>query len=181
MTGTKKSSNQIFKLTFILFLVTAITAAILGLTYMMTKERIEAQSQSATNAAYAEVLAADSYTPVDFSSADYPTVNSVFKAGDVGYVVDMTFSGAMGNITAAVGIDTSGAVTGVQIIDSSETSGLGARAPEPEFRNQYVGATGHVDLTANGGTIQAISGATITSNAVTGAVNTALDVVASLG
>lgn len=181
MTETKKPSNQVVKLTIILFAVTAITALVLGLTYMVTKDRIAEQSMSATSGAYAVVLAADSYDPVDYSSTDFPTVNGVYKAGDVGYVVDLTFSGAMGNITAAVGIDAAGAVTGVEIIESSETSGLGAKASEPAFKDQYIGATEHVAIAANGGTIAAISGATITSKAVTDAVNTAMDVVASLG
>lgn len=181
MNEAKKSPNQIIKLTFVLFIVAAVMAAVLGMTYLMTKDRIEAQSLGAAAEAYKAVLAADSYSAVDFSAEDYPTVNGVYQAGDVGYVVELTFSGAMGDITAAVGIDTAGAVTGVEIVESSETSGLGALASEPAYKDQYIGATSHVGLVANGGTIEAISGATITSNAVTDAVNTAMDVVASLG
>ncbi|NCB50483.1 MAG: FMN-binding protein [Clostridia bacterium] len=181
MNETKKAPNQIVRLTFILFIISAVIALVLGLTNMMTKDRIAEQSLGAAAEAYTAVLAADSYSSVDFSADDYPTVNAVYQAGDVGYVVELTFSGAMGNITAAVGIDTAGAVTGVEIIDSAETSGLGARASEPEFKDQYIGATSHVGLVANGGAIEVISGATITSDAVTEAVNTAMDVVASLG
>lgn len=181
MTESKKSPNQVLKLTFVLCLVASLTALVLGLTYMLTKERIDAQSESATAGAYAAVLEADSYDQVDFAIADYPTVNAVYKAGDAGYVVDLTFSGAMGDITAAVGIDTNSAVTGVEIIESAETSGLGSKAAEPEFKDQYLGVAEHVALTSNGGTIEAISGATITSSAVTDAVNTAMDVVATMG
>jgi len=181
MNETKKAPNQIFKLTFVLFIVAAVMALVLGLTYKLTEPTIAAQSLGASQEAFEAVLEASSYDAVDFSADDFPTVDGVYQAGDVGHVVQLTFSGAMGNITAAVGIDTSGAVTGVEIIDSSETSGLGARASEPEFKDQYIGATEHVALAANGGTIEAISGATITSNAVTTAVNTAMDVVASLG
>lgn len=181
MTETKKAPNMILKLTFILFAVSAVTSLVLGLTNLLTKDKIAEQSRIATANAYNEVLPAESYEAVEFDSEAYPTVNNVYKAGDAGYIVDMSFSGAQSTVTAAVGIDLSGIVTGVAIIDHAETVGLGAKAVEPVYRDQYIGALDHVALTKNGGTIEAISGATITSRAVTDAVNTAMDVVASLG
>lgn len=182
MTETKKSTGQILTLTLILFLVTAITAAALGLVNNITKDRIAEQKEAATKAAYQEVLAADSYEEVSYDADAYPTVTKVSRAaGDQGYVVELSFSGAQSTITAAVGVDMSGTVTGVSIISHAETSGLGAKAAESSFRDQYIGVSGQAALTKSGGTIEAISGATITSTAVTNAVNTALDVVKSLG
>lgn len=184
MTETKKSANPVVRLALILFLISAVTAGILGLVNMVTKDRIAEQLAASTKAAYNEVLPYDGeYVAVEFDSdnEDFKTVKSVSKAGDEGYVVELSFSGAQSTITAAVGVDANGTVTGVSIIKHGETSGLGARATESSFRDQYIGATAGVALTKNGGEIQAISGATITSTAVTKAVNTAINVVASLG
>ena len=80
-----------------------------------------------------------------------------------------------------VGVDTSGTVTGVSIVSHEETSGLGANATREEFRSQFVGATGSVAVTKDGGTIDALTGATVTSRAVSNGVNAALNAVASLG
>lgn len=185
MTETKKSPNQIVRLTLILFLVTAITAGILGLVNMLTKDKIAEQTRLATEAAYAEVLPAEGYEEVDFDTAQAPEYGIIDKVsrgtGGEGYVVELSFSGAQSTITAAVGIDASGTVTGVSIISHAETSGLGAKATEASFRDQYIGAAQDVALTKTGGTIEAISGATITSNAVTNAVNVARHAAATLG
>ena len=185
MTETKKAPNQIVRLALILFLVTAITSGVLALVNMFTKDRIAAQKAEATRLAYAEVLpTTGTYDEVEFDRENeaFKTVNKVSAATDgAGYVVELSFSGAQSTVTAAVGIDSAGTVTGVSIISHAETSGLGAKAAEASFRDQYKGAAEHVALTKNGSTINAISGATITSSAVTNAVNTAMDVVASLG
>jgi electron transport complex protein RnfG len=184
MTQTKKAPNQIIRLALILFLVTAITAGVLALVNILTKDRIAAQKAEATRVAYAEVLpTTGNYEEVSFDKTEeFKTVNKISKATDgAGYVVELSFSGAQSTVTAAVGIDAAGVVSGVSIISHAETSGLGAKATEAVFRDQYKGAAEHVALTKNGGTINAISGATITSTAVTNAVNTAMDVVATLG
>lgn len=185
MTETKKSPSQILKLTIVLFLITAITSGVLGLVNMITKDRIREQKELARQAAYAEVLPVPegtTYSEVPFDKEAFPTIKSISASGGgEGYVVEMSFSGAQSTITAAIGIDASATVTGVSIITHAETSGLGAKATEAKFRDQYKGVTEHVALTKNGGTIEGISGATITSTAVTDAVNTAMDAVAALG
>ena len=80
----------------------------------------------------------------------------------------------------AVGVDESGAVTGVSIVDMSETSGLGANASPESFRSPYVGKSGSVALRKQGGEIDALTGATVTSTAVTRGVNAALAAAAEL-
>ena len=75
-----------------------------------------------------------------------------------------------------------GTCTGIAIVSSSETSGLGAEASKPYFKDQLVGTDPSSCLiTKEGGTVEAISGATITSKAVTRSVSAAIDFVASLG
>ena len=89
-------------------------------------------------------------------------------------------------ITMMVGIDNEGKVLGISIVSHTETAGLGAVAAAGTpagiaFRDQFVGASGSVSVTKDGGTMDAITGATITSRAICVGVNAALDAVAGLG
>lgn len=83
-----------------------------------------------------------------------------------------------GDIQITVGVTKDGTVSGVSILSISETAGLGMRATEAKFQEQYVGKnTDKFYVSKDGGEgepIDAISGATITSRAFTGAVNTAI-------
>ena len=179
--------NKILKLTLVLFLVCAIAAGALGVVNELTKGRIEAQQMAKTAEAFSAIMKADGYEEVAFDAAAFPTVDSVHHAtNDAGYVVTSTFSGAQGNITLAVGVDNDYKCTGISVIEHSETSGLGANAAaESEigrnFRAQFVGEGEDIALSKSGGNIDALAGATITSNAVTGAVATAIQAVKSLG
>jgi len=83
-------------------------------------------------------------------------------------------------------VDNDYACTGISIIAHSETSGLGANAAADSeigrsFRAQFVGEGEDIALSKSGGHIEALSGATITSDAVTGAVATAIQAVKALG
>ena len=85
-----------------------------------------------------------------------------------------------------VGVDKAGSVLGISIISHTETAGLGAVAaagtPAGEaFRGQFVGTSGSVSVTKDGGQMDAITGATITSRAICVGVNAALEVVAKMG
>ena len=114
------------------------------------------------------------------------TVNHTMKAVDksgntLGYVIASTSkSGYGGDIQIAVGIDTNGTITGFNVIKHSETAGLGANAKDkPEFAEQFKGKTAAEAIEfvkgggASGNQIDALSGATITTNAVTEATNAA--------
>lgn len=178
--------NKILKLTIVLLLVCAVVAGILGAVNQLTCEKIALQNKLKTERAYAAVLASEGYEDVGFDKEAFPIVDSVSKCvGGEGYVVTATFSGAQGKIKMAVGVDTDDKCTGISIISHSETSGLGAVAASAsqqgvEFRQQFVGADSSVALSKSGGSIDAISGATITSTAVTGAVAEAIEAVAAL-
>ena len=107
------------------------------------------------------------------------TVDEVCEAADEGYVVTVTDKeGYGGDIQITVGVTKDGTVSGVSILSISETAGLGMRATEAKFQEQYVGkTTDKFYVSKDGGEgepIDAISGATITSRAFTGAVNTAI-------
>ena len=179
--------KKILKLTFILFLICAITAGILGVINEVTKDRIYMQKSAKTIEAYSVVLASDRYEEVSFDRETFPTVDVVSKADNgAGYVVQSTFSGAQGSITMVVGVDNDYKCTGISIIEHSETSGLGANAASSaevgvKFREQFIGQGEDIALSKAGGSIEALTGATITSNAVTEATATSIAVVKSLG
>ena len=175
--------NKILKLTIILFLVCAVVAGILGAVNEITAERIRVQNELKTAKAYNTVLPADSYTPIDFSHHEYPTLDAVAKAsGDLGYVVQTTFSGAQGSITMVVGVKPDYTCSGISIISHSETSGLGAVAASSSekgvsFRDSFIGK----DESLRVADIDAITGATITTKAVTYAVRDVIEAVKELG
>ena len=167
------------KLTLTLLLISAVVSGLLGLTNMNTEGRIAAINAEKTAKAMQEVLPADDYTEVEYTG-DEANVATVYQAGDQGYVIEVTPSGFGGTIDMVVGVGLDGAVTGVSIINMSETSGLGANASKDSFRNQYVGKTGELAVSKDGGEIDALTGATITSRAVTTGVNTAIRVAAAM-
>ena len=176
---TKKEPGMA-SLVIVLFAISAITALVLGLVNMVTAPQIAINTQKKTDEAKAAVLASEVYEDVAYAGAD-TTIKNIWKAGDAGYVVEVTPSGFGGNLDVMVGVDNDGVCTGVSIVSHAETSGLGANAGKPAFREQFVGASGSVSVSKDGGAIDALTGATITSRAVCAGVNSALDAAASLG
>ncbi|MCI7472789.1 MAG: FMN-binding protein [Clostridiales bacterium] len=180
-TVTKKKEPGMATLVIVLFAICAATALVLGLINMLTAPYIAANKEAKTKAAMSAVLPSDTYEPVEYTGDD-PTVLSINKAGDAGYVVEVkpatSFSG---NLIVMVGVDHDGACTGVSITSSGETSGLGSNASKPDWQAQFVGKTGEVKVTKDGGEINAITGATITSRGVAEAVSSAIAAAASLG
>ena len=179
--------NKILKLAIVLFLVCAVAAGALGFVNNLTAPIIEAQAQAKTAAAFATVMQADGYEEIEFDKEGFPTVVTIHRATNgAGHVVTSTFSGAQGNITLACGVDPDFKCTGISIIEHSETSGLGANAASTaevgvKFRAQFVGQDESIALSNAGGTIDALTGATITSRSIAGAVAESIRVVKSLG
>ena len=182
-TVTKKKEPGMATLVIVLFAICAVTALLLGLTNEVTKPYIAANNEKTTQEAMAAVLPADSYEKVtDQYTGGDATVEDVYSAGDAGYVVQVkpatSFSG---NLTVMVGVDPTGACTGISIVSTGETSGLGSNASKPAFADQFIGKTGEVKVTKDGGEINAITGATITSRGVSEAVTSAIAAAASMG
>lgn len=148
--------NKIIKNTLILTAITLISGLLLGMVYEITKDPIAASQEKARQEAYKAVLKeADSFADyADFDEKEAAkavkdisgcTVNGVAEAKDksgetIGYVVTTTSSeGYGGDIQISVGIGNDGVVEGVEILSISETAGLGMKATEAKFRDQYVG------------------------------------------
>ena len=181
-TSVKKEPGMA-TLVIVLFAICAVTALLLGLTNMVTAPYIAANNEKTTQEAMAKVLPADSYTEItDQYAGGDATVLNIYDAGEAGYVVQVkpatSFSG---NLIVMVGVDPSGACTGISITSSGETSGLGSNASKPAFADQFIGKTGEVKVTKDGGDINAITGATITSRGVSEAVTSAIAAAASMG
>ena len=185
MTEEKKSLRldwATLRLAVILFAFAAVVAVFLGLINFITHERIDTYKAEKSAAAMQAVLPAAEYSPVEGhdSIEKLDLVREVYAAGDRGWVVMVSPSGFGGEIDMAVGVDTDGTVTGISIIDMSETSGLGANAGRESFRSQFAGQSGLVALSKEGGEIDALTGATVTSSAVVRGVNAALAAAAEL-
>lgn len=192
----KKSS--IARDTLILTVITLISGLLLGLVFQITKDPIEEQNAKAKQEAYQKVFAdADSFEPLieaeDEGLASYlkengytgQTINEVMKALDaggevLGYAINLTTSeGYGGDITFSMGIQSDGTMNGIEILDIGETAGLGMNATKDEFKNQFKDKNVEkFEVTKTGAAsedqIDALSGATITSKAMTGGVNAGL-------
>ena len=184
--------NKIVKNTLILTLITVIAGFLLGAVYEITKTPIaqaqETAKKEAWQAVFSDVKLDDfKAEDVDQKAADKAvkdmgvnaTIDEVCTAGDAGYVITTTDKdGFGGNIQITVGIKKDGTINGVSILSISETAGLGMKATEPSFYHQYVHKPADKFVVSKDGgdgeQIDALSGATITSRAVTGAVNAAL-------
>ena len=167
------------KLAVTLLLISAVVSGLLGLTNYITEDKIAEITAQKAAASMQEVLPADSYEEIDIPGTDTAVI-AVYEAAGVGYVVQVEEAGSQDVIDMMVGVDNEGVVTGVSIIDMSETSGLGANASKESFRSQFIGESGQLMVDKDGGDIDSLTGATITSRAVTNGVNAALNVVAEI-
>lgn len=167
--------KYILRLTLTLLLITAVVAGLLAFVNELTAGRIDELTRQKAEQAMREVLPAQDYTPLD--AALPQGVTAAYRAGDAGYVVRVAPNGFGGAIDLMVGVKADGTVNGVAVIAHSETASLGANCTREEFRAQYAGGAGPFAVGQDGGTIEALTGATVTSRAVTDGVNAALDFV----
>ena len=172
----------VLRLALTLLIIAGVMAAALAGVNSVTAPIIEKLTYEKTQTAVSAVL------PGGGDTVEFPAMALVSKVyqGENGYAVEVTPSGFDNTITMMVGVDNAGAVTGISIIDHSETAGLGAvaaatTAAGEAFRGQFKGLTGSVSVSKDGGQVDAITSATITSRAVCAGVNAALAVVAAMG
>ncbi|WP_432408904.1 RnfABCDGE type electron transport complex subunit G [Wukongibacter sp. M2B1] len=183
--------KEIVKLGIILLVVCIVASVALAVTNELTKDQIAKQRELASEEARKSILpSAESFKPIDEGKlqeiiSKNDKVAEVYTAykGDsvVGYTFKTLPSGYAGTVEIMTGIGIDGKVSGVRIGNHQETPGLGANAALPYFYNQYEnkGIDTEIEVTKtepiSENQIQAISGATITSKAVTSGVNMAID------
>lgn len=193
--------KSMIKDAMILFVITLLAGALLGVVYEVTKEPIAAQQEKAKNEAYQEVFAqAESFediamkpdlAPEDLTAyvkqlgydVDINNIAGAWDEGDneLGYVITVTdHEGYGGDIQFSMGITNDGILNGISILSISETAGLGMRAEEvlkPQFVNKEITEFSYTKTgVAADNQIDAISGATITTNAVVNGVNAGIAV-----
>ena len=194
--------NKIIKNAAILTGITLIAGLLLGAVQGITEKPIANAQEKAKQEAYKQVFSsADSFE--DYEGFDEKEAAETVKniegtiineavvakesGKETGYVITATDkNGYGGDIQVSVGIKNDGTVNGIAILKINETAGLGMKAQEPEFYNQFRDKkVENFEVTESGAStdnqIDALSGATITSNAVTGAVNAALTYYQTIG
>ncbi len=166
--------------TLTLFIICLVATALLGLTNQVTAPIIE-QLAVETEIKSRQVVFADakSFGEAEFLDDGTSVVAALDEEGSIiGHVVVNTTKGYGGDISVMTGVDSEGKVTGVNILSHAETAGLGAKAAEQDFRDRFIGhifgITVSKDKTGEN-SIDAITGATITSRAVVDAVNAAIE------
>ena len=163
----------------ILGIIALVAAVVLALTNALTRGPIAEHQMAALKDSFGAVMPAESYEILPLPADAEVSSLYVAKNGDevLGYCVTAVGKGYNGDVAVTLGVDTNGLVTGCAVGDTSfaETAGFGARAKEPAFQEQFVG----IDA-VNGGSFEALSGATVTSKAVLDATNKALRCVDSV-
>ncbi len=192
--------NKIIKDALALTLITLVAGVALGGVYEITKDPIAKQEAQAKAEAYEQVFTdAAAFEAVEMDDTLTKTIRDqldqegykaqsieeVMRAEDqsgetLGYAFTVvTSEGYGGDIQFSMGVQNDGTLNGISILSIGETAGLGMNADTPAFKNQFVGKqVEKLQYTKNGATqddeINAISGATVTTNAMTNGVNAGL-------
>lgn len=193
--------DSFMKDALVLALITLISGCCLGGAYGLTKQKIYEINMASTIASYKQVMLAEEYDDETYADAlttaqsdgkiaadnGGASLISVVAAKDAsgaetGYIIKGSAAGYGGSVIVVVGVDADLKVTGISFPETlPETAGLGQKATEPAFYEQFAGKGTKLSVKKGGGAgedeIDAISGATITSTAVTNTVNAATEFV----
>ncbi len=195
-----KNKSTLMKDAIILFVITLLAGLGLGLVYEVTKNPIAQANAKAKQEAYQRVYpdakefaadeaidkkVEDSAQFLSDNALDGAVISEVLIANDesgnaIGYVVSFVAKeGYGGDISLSMGMTNEGEITGLEVLSASETAGLGANCTKADFKDQFKGKNvDAIEYTKDGATadnqIDAISGATITTKAVTKGVNAAI-------
>lgn len=180
--------KDMFKFAFVLGLVTAAAAAALGIVNRITRPRIEAQQKLALNEGlYAVLPGSQNGCIIKWRMEETGVVYTGYAEPDttglIGYALPVESKGYSSTIRTLVGLDSSRRIIALEVLLQQETPGLGTKCEEirpgesePWFQKQFEGVSvSQIALEQDGGKIDAITGATITSAAITNGVRKAAD------
>lgn len=178
---SKNLLRDILKPALVLAIVALVVSAALAVVYNLTKPPEGYIDDSVIEAAKTVLGSEVKKLDTDLERFSDYNVEAVLKSESSDDIaVYLWTKGYGGELKSVVGVGADGKVKGVLITSMQETAGLGDRTKNPEFLEQYIGKTGGIEVgksgTASGNKIDAISGATISSKAVTLNVNNALKV-----
>lgn len=203
MSKVNMDPKYIIELTVKLFVTCVVVAGLLGGVNAITADKIAAINLAKTQEAMKEVVADPANTTfsdaleltaemTDAALAGGGTLAEAYEVlvgGKVaGHALKVVASGSQGSIEMMVGLDAEGAVTGVAIVDNAETSGIGSKVMENEptakgvgVLDQFIGKSAADGTLSVGSSVDAITGATVSTKGVTAGVNAALAVAGVLG
>ena len=171
--------NQLVKFGLVLGVICLAATLVLAVTYEVTKPKIEEQLKTEEQNALRSIIpSADSFSEKALDGIEY--FEALKGKTVVGYCVRVAGSGYNGYIRMIAGVDLNGTIQGVAVLEHSETPGLGAKIneirpgeSEPWFLKQFKGkSAGTLAIKKD---IDAITGATISSKAVTDAIRKTVD------
>ena len=151
-----------------LAIIAAVSGAALTLTNNFTAPKIKENEIASEKSNLELIFPGADFEKVESFKDDTKTIDSIYKAGDQGYVYKMIVDGFGGkkSITFMVGFSSDGKIAGYTVLSSGETKGIGSQVGEETFVKSVIGKS-------NGDEVDAISGATISSTAIKTALNTA--------
>ena len=175
----KKNREDIIKPVGVLLAICIIIPLALSVTNKVTAKKIAELENENSKKNMQSLVSADDFEKCSDGGIEYYTA---IKGGDTAaYIFTESAKGYGGDVSVMTAVKPDGTVAGVAILDvSGETPGLGQNAAKESFYSQYAGLKKGVSLLKNGAKaenneVDAVTGATITSTAVTRAVNAALD------
>ena len=188
----KREPFRIPKPVIALTIIAILAGLALSGVFFMTKDTIADQELAREREAYKAVCpdaasfddAEEAKDAIAAMAGESTRVNEALVAKDeagnvIGYALNVTGKGFGGDVTMALGLTADGKISGISFTELNETAGLGMRADEPAFKDQFIDRSGQLTLVkgdASGGQeISAITGASVTSGAVISAVNAGLD------
>ena len=170
--------NSILNMTLTLVIIAVVVSVAMSYVNGITEPLIAQNAEKKLNESLAKVIDAEEFPVLEEN--EECVIYEALKGGEkVGVCVQNKSAGYGGDITLLTGVDLEYKVTGVALLSHSETAGLGANADKDDFKNQFTGKSeniGVVKNTPSENDIVAISGATITSKAVTNGVNKAIEI-----
>lgn len=175
--------KEILRLGLVLGVISTVSVGLLGTVNELTKPIVANQKEESQQLAMQAILTdANTFEKIDLKQEGVVTevYKGIGKQNYVGAVAKITPEGYGGTIEALVGISPEGTVVGIEILSHIETPGLDANASQVSFKDQYKGKVAPLSV-VKGNTgeseISAITGATITTRAITEGVNTAVEVI----
>ena len=183
--------NETLKLGLILFIITAVAASVLAISNNITAPRIAEADRIADEKAKVEILPqGDDFKPLDEGKIkdikdENPNILEIFEAYSdgnlVGYTIKNIAKGYGGDIEIMTGISIEGKITGIKILNHSETPGLGENATKAYFSDSFRDKSVDQELVSakkpeGDNEVQALTSATMTTNAVLDGVNAAREI-----
>lgn len=182
MTAAKKHERGgVVSILVLTIICLVISGALVG-TYQVTKPIIDA-NKALGNAALAELLPESEGMLSEINTDKLEDIGEIFEADNgAGYVIGVVDKGFGGEMSLMVGVNKAGKVSGIKVTEHNETPNLGTKALEEDYLAQYEGK-GDITISGEDGKeqVDAVAGATVSSEAVFRAVDKALQQFHKMG